>query len=80
MENQTHTEAALLQPRLVRQFASEPEQIDDIIDEWHDGKIECEHLHEALGWTCEQYKSWVETSVIPLPNASVEPPMRKERQ
>lgn len=39
--------------------------IDDLIDAWHDGAGEGQELHEYLGWTCEQYARWVETSERP---------------
>lgn len=50
-----------------RDFISDPEQIADIVDAWHEGNIPCDHLHDALGWTWDQYASWVESSIIPPP-------------
>jgi len=38
-----------------------------IIELWHDGKIEVEHLHDALGLTREQYAAWVECRPQPDP-------------
>lgn len=46
-------------------FASTQDDIDRIIDDWHDGHIDTPSLHEALGWTLGQYMSWVETTIIP---------------
>ena len=39
-------------------------KIDDMVDEWHDGASEL-LLHEYLGWTFQEYKTWVESSVPP---------------
>lgn len=36
--------------------------IDDIIDEWHNGKHPGKQLHEALGWTWVQYAEWMKDS------------------
>lgn len=33
--------------------------IDDIIDEWHNGMYPGRELHEALGWTWDEYSAWV---------------------
>lgn len=46
-----------------------PEQIDDLIDEWHDAdgsrpEMNC-HLSEWLGWTDPEYKRWFDTGEIP---------------
>ena len=40
----------------------EVDDIDDYIEAWHDNYFqdEYEKLHEALGFTHEEYKSWVE--------------------
>jgi hypothetical protein len=56
----------LLQSQASPLSITDPEQIDDIIDKWHAGEIKCEHLHDALGWTWEQYKYWVENSIVPI--------------
>lgn len=48
-----------------RFFATDPAQIDEIIDHWHNGELLCNTLHEALGWTELQYARWVESGVIP---------------
>lgn len=36
------------------------DEINDIIDEWHDGKHPGKSLHEALGWTWEEYAAWLQ--------------------
>ena len=33
--------------------------IDNFIDDWHDGPADCE-LHEYLGMTFDEYRLWVE--------------------
>jgi hypothetical protein len=65
-------------------FITDPDEIDDMIDRWHadpevggEPVFKCD-LHEALGWTWEQYKRWVETSVIPTVEWHGHP--REERQ
>lgn len=40
------------------------EFINDKIDEWHKGNSN-KQLHEYLGWSWEEYKLFVEKSVIP---------------
>jgi hypothetical protein len=41
------------------------EELLDLIDRWHDDDCgECE-LYEFLGWTEEEYATWVKTGVIP---------------
>lgn len=41
------------------------EELNDLIDAWHDGPDTDQALHEYLGWTWEQYVTWVETDVMP---------------
>lgn len=36
------------------------DEIDDIIERWHGGEWPDKELHEALGWTWEQYSTWLE--------------------
>jgi len=38
------------------------EQVNDLIDEWHDGDSDLE-LHEYLGMSLEEYKKFVEGSI-----------------
>jgi len=40
------------------------ENIDDLIDEWHEGNSE-QKLHEFLGLTEEQYAHYVKTNELP---------------
>jgi hypothetical protein len=41
------------------------ENIDDRIDDWHDGEGVCENLHAHLGLSMEQYAYWVEKGELP---------------
>lgn len=41
------------------------QQIEQIVEDWHQGNLEAETLHEALGWTWEEYKIWAATDVAP---------------
>jgi len=42
------------------------DEILDITEEWHDGVYPMGvHLYDALGWTYEEYKIWLETSEVP---------------
>lgn len=44
----------------------EERHINDLIDLWHLDLVgRDQELHEFLGWTWEQYTSWVETGEIP---------------
>lgn len=39
---------------------------DDIVDAWHEHRYPDDlELHEALGWSWEEYKAWVERSELP---------------
>lgn len=40
-------------------------QIHGKIGEWHDRTDDGQSLHDYLGWTWEQYKTWAETGKIP---------------
>ena len=43
------------------------ERIDNRVDEWHDapeGELDGP-LHEALGWTSEEYAAWLERNELP---------------
>jgi hypothetical protein len=46
--------------------AKTDEEIDDIIDKWHDGEINTDMLHDALGWTWEEYARWLIEGLIPV--------------
>ena len=61
-----------------------PEEIDDFIDEWHDGDFE-EELHEFLGMSWKEYSLWVSNpDVLPyiikarMENSNVEDILREE--
>ncbi len=61
-------------PLQKRRCITDPEEIADVIDLWHSdpgvGDVPVfagGPLHEALGWTQEQYARWVETSIPPTP-------------
>lgn len=42
------------------------QMVDEVIDAWHDGGYDRSvELHEALGWTEEQYLYWVQTNIYP---------------
>lgn len=41
------------------------EELNDLIDAWHDRPDTGQELHEYLGWTWEQYATWVETDTMP---------------
>ncbi len=43
------------------------EHLDDLVDEWHDLDDMYDHpsLHDYLGMTWNEYRSWTETCVIP---------------
>ena len=41
------------------------EEIDNLIDEWHNDQETTLSLHEYLGWTWEQYARYVESGTIP---------------
>lgn len=47
-----------------------PEEVDDIIDEFHeaypDDKSNVE-IYDMLGWTSKEYFRWVQTGEIPGP-------------
>lgn len=45
--------------------ATKDRQVDRIVTDWHSGKIAGVELHEALGWSIEEYAHWAETSKIP---------------
>ncbi len=49
---------------------TDPHEIDDAIDLWHDGGGKGLALHEFLGWTWEQYAAYVERGEIPTPEAT----------
>ncbi|MGY1946670.1 hypothetical protein [Nocardia asiatica] len=36
------------------------DEIDDLIDAWHNGAGYGMPLYEYLGWTWNEYKAWVE--------------------
>ena len=41
-------------------------QIEKMIEDWHfNGAGEGQELHEYLGWTWEEYVTWVNTGIIP---------------
>lgn len=40
------------------------EELEKLIEDWHTSYNEL-LLHEFLGWTWEEYKTWVETEQIP---------------
>jgi len=42
----------------------EPDNIDDLINAWHNGAGGNQELWQYLGWTWKQYKTWVETGKI----------------
>lgn len=39
--------------------------LDEMVEEWHDGPDDGIELHEYLGLTWQEYKSWTETTVDP---------------
>ena len=41
------------------------EEIDDIVERWHAGEFPGKDLHEAIGWTWEEYSRWVESCIAP---------------
>lgn len=42
------------------------DEVNDAIDLWHDGDSDgVQELHEYLGWTEQEYKTWVETNEPP---------------
>lgn len=41
------------------------EEIDNLIDEWHNDPRITKPLHEFLGWTWLEYKRWVERGIKP---------------
>jgi hypothetical protein len=43
----------------LRQGLADYDDIDDYIDEWHDGPYRCE-IYEFLGMTRQQYFNWLE--------------------
>ena len=47
--------------------AKTEEQINQIIEEWHMTSLYPNHfqVYDALGWTWEEYSTWVETDKIP---------------
>jgi hypothetical protein len=49
--------AARWRKRIERRLTDQ--EIDGMIAEWHDGAGQGLDLHEYLGWTREQYKTWV---------------------
>ncbi len=36
------------------------DEIDAKIEAWHEGKTPHQYLHEALGWSRDQYAAWVQ--------------------
>ncbi|WP_157186566.1 hypothetical protein [Nocardia jiangxiensis] len=42
------------------------DEIDDRVDEWHNGAGLGMDLHEYLGWTWEQYQEWLEGRPKPI--------------
>lgn len=48
-------------------MSATPEQIDDAVDRWHDGRgyARSRGIAEYLGWTDEEYKEWVRTDIGP---------------
>ncbi|MGE7983705.1 hypothetical protein [Solibacillus sp. NPDC093137] len=41
------------------------ENINDLIEEWHENDDLHQELHEFLGLTWEQYAHWVKTDELP---------------
>ena len=42
------------------------DDIDDRIDAWHDQKHNIPSLHEAMGWTAQEWDNWImDSSDIP---------------
>ena len=41
------------------------EELDDLIDKWHNGAGKGKQLYEFLGWTWAEYKRWVERGIKP---------------
>lgn len=37
------------------------EQINQVIEQWHEGRRPEPTIHEALGWTLQEYIEWFET-------------------
>jgi len=40
-----------------------PDQIDDLIDQWHESDSHIE-LHEYLGWSVDDYRTWVSDPIF----------------
>lgn len=40
-------------------------EINDIIDEWHEGHYGNRKLWNVLGWTMSEYSEWVQFGKIP---------------
>jgi hypothetical protein len=41
------------------------DELDDKIQEWHEGAGQGEELHEYLGFTLEEYQEWFKTGMVP---------------
>jgi hypothetical protein len=52
------------------------DEIEDKIEEWHEGAGPDKELHEYLGFTLDEYKDWFKTNLVPQrlrePDARVE--------
>lgn len=40
-------------------------KINNKIEEWHNHRVSLHAIHEHLGWTREEYVTWVEKKIIP---------------
>lgn len=43
---------------------TDPQEIDDAIERWHEGSGMDVPLHEYLGWTWDEYRAWLQDSCI----------------
>lgn len=54
---------------MTRDHRLTPDEVEAKIEAWHYTAVDDGHkdipLHEYLGWTWEEMKSWVEEGVIP---------------
>lgn len=47
-------------------------RILDAIDHWHEAHAIGQPLHDYLGWTEDEYASWVQTNVPPIEREGAE--------
>ncbi len=41
------------------------DQTDEVIERWHRGELRHATLHQALGWTWQEYCRWLESRQMP---------------